>query len=293
MGAAVKPFEICRPGTFVDANGRPVTVTESDLREMAMGYNPKLRRAPLVIGHPKSIDPAYGWVREMDYKDGALFAVPEQVEETFAGAVKDGRFPNRSAAFFLPNTPGNPTPGKHYLHHVGFLGASHPAVDGLKPVEFSAFEAGAEMIVSLSGWEEHIRHSARLTFQREQEAKQLADDLVNKGILRPTEREGFVALAGALVDSHQVIQFGAGDEKQRVDAFDLLRRIMEGRQPMVTFGELAPDGGPIPGVALSMPEGMAVDNSRADLHARAMAYQHANKCDYRTAVLAVSARGRT
>jgi len=89
----MKQFEICRPGSFVSSSGKTVDVTEGSLREMATGYNTKVRRAPLVIGHPQLDDPAYGWIREMEYRDGALLAQPEQVDAKFDSAVQDGRYP--------------------------------------------------------------------------------------------------------------------------------------------------------------------------------------------------------
>jgi hypothetical protein len=295
MEAGMQAFEICRPGTFMDATGRVVSVTEDALREMSMGYNTKVRRAPLVVGHPKMDDPAYGWVRGLEYRDGALLAMPEQVDEKFSSAVKDGRFPNRSAAFFAPNTPNNPTPGRYYLKHVGFLGAAQPAVDGLRPVEFSAFDgdSGHDLVVSLAGYEGYIRHQERRRLTHEHEMMTLTDQLINKAILRGTEREAFVALASHFCAVDSVILFGSGEDAEQADAFTLLRRLMENRAPLVQLGvyDRCDREGPLRGettVNLAMPAGITVDQSRADLHAKAVAYKHANGCDYQTAVRAVS-----
>ena len=43
-----------------------------------------------------------------------------------------GRFKKRSASFYPPEHPNNPTPGKWHLRHVAFLGAQPPAVKGLR-----------------------------------------------------------------------------------------------------------------------------------------------------------------
>lgn len=291
----MQSFEICRPGTFMDASGRIIPVTEDALREMALGYNTKVRRAPLVVGHPKTDDPAYGWVRELEYRDGALLALPEQVDEKFEDAVKGGRFPNRSAAFFVPSTPNNPTPGRYYLKHVGFLGAAQPAVDGLRPVEFSAFDDddGHELVVSLAGYEGYIRHHERQRIVRENEIISLADKLMGRldgnVIIRPYERDIFITLASHISSANTVVYFRSGEDEEQTDALTLLMRLMEARQPLVTLGEFDRGNHAIDSAAnLSMPSGMVTDKARADLHTRALHYQKQHDCSYRCAVLAVS-----
>lgn len=310
----MKPFEICRPGTFVDASGRAVTITEAMLREMATGYNTKLRCAALCLGHPKQDDPAYGWVKDLDYRDGALVAEPERVDGEFEMAVKDGHFPNRSASFFVPNTPNNPTPGRYYLKHVGFLGGAQPAVDGLRPVEFSAFddEAGNDLVVSLAGYEGFIRaqerkrledevqlsalanntlrEAMRKVVKRENELEELTGDLIKKAILRPTEKDQFVALASHLSETDGIICFGSGDDAGKEDAFTLLKRLMEGRAPLVQLGETPGLNGPLPGgqVNLCMPEDVPSNLASSNLHDQASNYQAVHGGTYRDAVLAVS-----
>jgi hypothetical protein len=134
-------IEIFRAGSHVAVNGTPVTVSHADLAAIAEAYDPALGEAPLVVGHPKLNAPAYGWVRGLRAEGGVLFAAPDQVDEQFAGLVKAGRFKKRSASFFLPGSPGNPTPGQMYLRHVGFLGAAAPAVPGLRDASFAADDA--------------------------------------------------------------------------------------------------------------------------------------------------------
>jgi len=45
--------------------------------------------------------------------------------------VDAGRYKFRSASFYEPNDPSNPTPGSWHLKHVGWLGAQPPSVKGL------------------------------------------------------------------------------------------------------------------------------------------------------------------
>lgn len=316
-GALDKPFEICRSGTFMDASGRQVELSEAALREMATCYNPKLRRAPLVIGHPKMDDPAFGWVKELEYRDGALVALSERVDKDFAVAVQDGRYANRSASFYVPDSPHNPTPGRYYLKHVGFLGARQPSVDGLKPLEFSALEGddANDLVVSLAGYEaafrqrmrqeieqenafslaafeQQVRQSEQLRINRAHDVKEFTDAMVEQAIIRPGEKEAFVAMAEMMVGNDTVIQFGEGEDSERARAWDLFKRLIQHRPPVVMKGEFTPSRDPVAEVNLAMPEGITVDGSRSEVHKAAVAYQHHHSCSYRDAVLAVTGHRR-
>lgn len=287
----MKRLEICRPGSFVDVNGTPVVLTEQDLRECATIYNPKQRPAPLVIGHPKLDDPAKGWVAQLDYVDGALVATPERVDPAFDEDVED-RYPNRSAAFFHPSHSANPILGKWYLKHVGFLGAAQPAVDGLKPVEFGLFDEPGGMVVNFAAYEHSIRHRERERVRKEHALSDLLDHLVNEAKIRPTERDVVAAFAANMMDGG-VVAFGSGEDRQETDAFTAFAAFLKGRPPLVVRGEICKGDGPVCGaVEFAAPNGVPMDRERADLHARAMAYQQQNRCDYVTAIRAVQRGGR-
>ena len=132
-------IEIFRAGTHRDDAGNNHTFTRAQLEEMVGTYNATLREAPLTVGHPKDNLPAYGWVKRVFINESGNLAVdPHQVDPAFADMVKAGRFKKRSASFYPPNAPHNPTPGKWYLRHVAFLGAQPPAVAGLKEIGFAA-----------------------------------------------------------------------------------------------------------------------------------------------------------
>jgi hypothetical protein len=138
----LKPIQIFRTGTHTAMNGLTATFGEADLAGCAAAYDPARHEAPIVVGHPAADAPAYGWVRSLKAEGGALYAEPHQVDPAFQEMVTAGRFKKVSAAFYLPDAPANPAPGKMYLRHVGFLGAQAPAVKGLKAVEFAAGEEG-------------------------------------------------------------------------------------------------------------------------------------------------------
>ena len=131
-------IEIFKAGTHIDMSGARVTIDAADLARTVAEYDKTASEAPIVIGHPETDAPAYGWVSGLSVDDsGVLMANLDQVAPEFAEVVKAGRYKHVSASFYAPQSPGNPKPGAWYLRHVGFLGATPPAVKGLKPVAFS------------------------------------------------------------------------------------------------------------------------------------------------------------
>jgi hypothetical protein len=145
-------IHIFRAGRHTDMNGRRSDLTEADLAACAAAYDPAKHEAPLVVGHPTHDAPAYGWVKSISAAGADLEAEPGQLDPAFAEMVRAGRFKKRSAAFYRPDSPGNPVPGVYYLHHVGFLGAMPPAVKGLREVSFA--EAADAEIVAFGEWED-------------------------------------------------------------------------------------------------------------------------------------------
>ncbi|RWR28711.1 hypothetical protein D2T29_15890 [Sinirhodobacter populi] len=136
-------IEVFRPGTFKPMEGEPITYSAADLRAIADAYDPEVAPAPIVVGHPDTDAPAFGWVDHFDYDAPSerLFANLHEIEPQFADLVKAGRFKKVSMAFFAPKQSHNPVPGTWYPKHVGFLGAAAPAVSGLKNAKFAAGEA--------------------------------------------------------------------------------------------------------------------------------------------------------
>jgi hypothetical protein len=135
-------IEIFRPGTHRDMSGESLSFSDGDVASIAAGYDPAAHEAPACVGHPRDDAPAYAWVSAVRFADGVLSADLDQVDPAFAELVKTGRFKKISAAFYRPDSPGNPKPGQYYLRHVGFLGAQPPAIKGLKPVAFATGDDG-------------------------------------------------------------------------------------------------------------------------------------------------------
>lgn len=122
-----KWFEIFRSGIHTDSAGVSHTYSDADLDTIAANYNPQHSEAPLVIGHPKTNEPAYGWVGELKRFGTSLFAKAKSIVPEFEQAIKDGLFTKRSIALNPDNT----------LRHVGFLGAVPPAVKGMQDLAFA------------------------------------------------------------------------------------------------------------------------------------------------------------
>ena len=145
----MKKLEIFKPGRHTAMNGAVLEFSDEHLNATAQAYDPALREAPLVVGHPTLDAPAYGWVKSLSYADGLLYADPDQVDPAFAELVNAGRFKKISASFYTPTAKNNPKPGTYYLRHVGFLGAAAPAVAGLKSASFSETDDG---VIEFGDW---------------------------------------------------------------------------------------------------------------------------------------------
>ncbi len=138
--------EVFRPGTFRAMNGQEYTFSSEDVAAMATGYDPESSPAPVVVGHPKHDDPAFGWARGFEVgEDGTLIAELGDLAPEFISAVEDGRYRKVSMKFFPPEASNNPAPGTYYPRHIGFLGGAAPAVSGLAPVQFADGEE-AELV---------------------------------------------------------------------------------------------------------------------------------------------------
>jgi len=130
--------EIFRAGEHTSMAGEVLAFADGDLDRCVAAYDPTLHEAPVVIGHPATDAPAYGWVKSLLTRGGRLVALLGEIDPGFAELVRAGRFKKISASFYRPDAASNPRPGSWYLRHVGFLGAEAPAIKGLRPVSFAA-----------------------------------------------------------------------------------------------------------------------------------------------------------
>lgn len=145
-------IEVFRPGTFTPMEGEAVTYSAADLKALADAYNPETAPAPIVIGHPTTDAPAYGWATGFawDATEGVLTADLGEIDPAFAEAVNAGRYKKISLCLFAPTSPANPTPGAWYPKHIGFLGGAAPAVSGLRNAAFAALPSGETVTFTAS-----------------------------------------------------------------------------------------------------------------------------------------------
>lgn len=121
---------IFRTGTHTDSQGRSRTWTIEDLDKAVSSYDPAKREAPLVLGHPRDNDPAFGWVEKLRRTGEVLEACFKQVPDKLRQAVDAGRYRHKSVSFYKDGS----------VRHVGLLGAAQPAVEGLGAIAFNEGE---------------------------------------------------------------------------------------------------------------------------------------------------------
>jgi len=125
MGAWIEVF---RTGTHTSNNGIKKTYTEADLDNIVKLYNEQTdHEAPLVLGHPATDSPAYGWGKELKRVGAKMLAYVDQVADSIVEAVNKGEYKKVSIALYPDGL----------LRHIGLLGAVPPAVKGLAPVQFA------------------------------------------------------------------------------------------------------------------------------------------------------------
>ena len=123
--------EIFKTGTHTDSNGVTLSFDKPKLQEMANLYNSQPEAdqhiAPVVLGHPETDAPAYGWVEKLKVEGDKLMAGIRDIKQEFVQWVNNGHYLKKSAAFYATGL----------LRHVGFLGATPPAVKGLENAAFA------------------------------------------------------------------------------------------------------------------------------------------------------------
>lgn len=152
-------LHIFKAGTLTANDGVTYTITAGDVADCAACYDPKLHEAPLVLGHPKTEDPAYGWAVSLQSNGGDLSASFSEVDDVAKGLVRSGKYKKISSSFYPPKHPSNPVPGKWYLRHVGLLGAVPPADKGLPNANFSDEQGCVE-------FSEDVEYSSTKLFRR-------------------------------------------------------------------------------------------------------------------------------
>lgn len=226
-------IDIARTGTFTAGNGKKTTFTTGDFDRLAGGFDESKRRVPLVFGHPKDNAPAYGWVESLRRAGNVLQAKFKQVHNDVKTLVDNGNFKNVSISV---------NPDLSFLHHVGLLGATQPAIPGLREVSFAdsadylTFEFGVdELQEELERLKEEVAQlKAQLEEQQSREQEKDKEgklerlkDTVKQGKVTPAEFALLEPFAMALLESNSMLTFAASPEP--VHALDAFIDIFESR----------------------------------------------------------------
>jgi len=237
-------FAIFKTGKHTSNSGETKEYTTEDLDKMISKF--ESGKVPLVVGHPKTNDPAWGWLKSIKRVGDTLYAEAENVVAEFAEMVNKKMFPNRSIAI---NPDGS-------LRHVGFLGAVPPAVKGLGEVSFSDsvdsieikdFNAPdiLEKIEALNEKLKELDSMKNKEKMKEQEtkAKQFSDFIEkceNEGKTLPAMRNHLTVLFNAL-DEHGNIEFSG---KSLESPIEILKEFLSSLPKRIEFNEIAkkPEG---------------------------------------------------
>jgi hypothetical protein len=107
--------------------------TRLDIDQMIANYDPAKHEAPVVLGHPETDAPAFGWVEGLRREGDVMLAKLKQVQPEFEELVRSGKFKKRSISFYREPLQ---------LRHLGFLGAMPPGVKGMADVKLCEFRDG-------------------------------------------------------------------------------------------------------------------------------------------------------
>lgn len=112
--------EIFKAGDYGDKG----VYTKADLEAMVSNFNAE-DQVPIVVGHPATDSPAWGWIAEVKRRGGVLLGRIGELHKDFAEALAQKKFKNRSVRIVRTGAGAK-------LLHLGFLGAALPQVAGLK-----------------------------------------------------------------------------------------------------------------------------------------------------------------
>lgn len=223
--------EIFRAGDYGD-KGR---YTDADLDKMVDNFNAE-DQVPIVLGHPQTDSPAWGWISEVKRAGGVLQGKIGELHSEFTKALAEKMFKNRSVR--IAKTATGPK-----LLHLGFLGAALPQVEGLKQTaqftgDGDCVDYGFELSGPVSGQGDNSKETA----MTEEEIKKLQEDLQkakDELAAEKAAREGDKAAAAKTAGEAKAAEFSAWVETEMVAS----GKIAPARKDEVTAFMLAlPDG---------------------------------------------------
>lgn len=281
----MKPLEILSVGTKKPARGSAITFSAEDLGAIALAFNQSGRSAPFVPGHPQDDEPEMGKALKLSAQNGKLMVTEYgDVDPSFKAIVNSGELSGVSVKLRLPNHPENKT-GTYELRHVGFLGKSPPADEGIADASFTASEGEVilmatkkeatpktdlpdgsrdESTPSPTPSQGEAEFSTRLAalerreaiFSKAQDVNPFLEDLIAEGKIRPDQKAGFVALFSQLPDSLEIeFKSPADGSVVKSHPVDFLKRFLVGLEKQIEYAELS--GGKLPQTPTTDPVALA------------------------------------
>lgn len=306
-------LRVLRAGTWTGKNiktGQPETVTYSlaDLDTIVARQVASNDPVPVVIGHPSAgqTSPSWGWASRLRRVGDMVEAFVGEVDSAFAAGVAARHYQHRSCGV------ARDTVGPR-ITHIGFLGASAPAMEGLGALDFSAGDGvDLPMEDSMKTIEElereleqeraarkaqEVQFSAALAGHtielRKRDTAEYTKKLVDAGQLPPALRSTTETLLFSLSDEHQVdVPAADGKGTEKVGLRSLFQRHLDGLAEGFK-GLFKPaagadtDPGRREAVAFGAPAGVDLPIAGLDLDAKAKAYAANHKVSYEAGLAAV------
>lgn len=237
MAAHTKWIEIARAGgPYRALSGEEVTITPADLDAAVESFDPADRRVPLVLGHPKLDDPAYGWLADVKRDGDVLVARFRDVPEPVREAVDQGRYRNVSAKFVKG----------WRLWHVGLLGAAQPAIPGLAEVRLADETDGHIFEFAKEATMDELTRLRQEAADAKAALKEALDELAKLKAEKATEGKA-KELAAQIEDLEKRLQAAETDRDKAVKEFAAFRDDQTAKGRENRFDALVAAGKALPG----------------------------------------------
>lgn len=204
-------------------------------------------------------------------------AMPEwQLSDLTRNAVIEQQKDNAEVAKAYPNFSANGNPASLNSNEVDMSALELKAAQDAAAAEKTRADAAVAKLAQAEATARSAEFAAS------------ADALVKEGKLHPDERDNYVAFM-AQPDDRQTVEFSAADGTAKsFNARDFLSDFIKRRAPLVEMKEVAKGKAVVQATAdFSAPDGVAVDSSQLELHARAKAYAAEHNCSFIDALRAV------
>lgn len=304
----MKWYDIFRAGNYPQGN-----FTIHDLDQIVANYNSDSEdfdEAPLVLGHPKNSDPAYGWIDKIRRSGDTLQAVFKEVDEQLKQFVEQGKYKKVSVRLAKHPEKG------WVLKHLGFLGAVPPGVKGLKPIQFSEetesvsmdldFSEGSEKKVTPEELEKALADQKKIIEKdfAEKENALKSQLIATKQELRrgklekfmsdhqeklpPAVRSGMLEFMEQLATVETAVEFSEANKPIKKAPLEFFQDFISKLPDFITLGtETIKTGG---GKKYADFLGN-VDEEEMELHQKTIAFAEKNNCAYEVALQKVLQQG--